>query len=108
MFELSDVLEPPYYAVIFSSERSDVDRSAYDMMASQMFDLAAEQKGYLGVETVENEFGQAITVSYWQSEEDILNWRNNGDHKIAQELGRDKWYKDFRVRIAKVERAYGF
>ncbi len=107
MLNLTDTPEPPYYAVIFSSERRDDDRSAYDLMSSQMFDLAALQPGYLGVETIENEFGQAITVSYWESEEAIRNWHENSDHKMAQSLGREKWYSDFRIRVAKVERAYG-
>jgi len=42
MLSLSDTLKLRHYAVIFSSQRSDDDRSAYGVMASQMFDLAAE------------------------------------------------------------------
>jgi len=107
---LAKTPEPPYYTVIFASEKTEnvSDRSAYDIMASQMLDLAARQPGYLGVETVENELGEGITVSYWESLEAITAWRDHPDHQSAQRLGQEVWYKGYSLRIAKVERAYEF
>ena len=68
--------------------------------------MAAEQPGYLGVESVRE--GVGITVSYWRSLEDIANWKRVAEHLEAQRAGRDKWYVSFKARIAKVERDYGF
>ncbi len=98
--------EPPYYAVIFTSQRSAGDRG-YARMADRMDDLAKSMPGYLGVDSVRDETGAGITVSYWKTEEDIRNWKKHSEHVIAQETGKSTWYTHYSVRIAKVERAYG-
>lgn len=76
-------------------------------MSDRMFDLAADQPGYIGVETVYGEDGFGMTVSYWESLDAIRNWRNNTEHKIAQELGKTKWYEKYQIRICLVEKEYG-
>ncbi|MFV0564632.1 MAG: antibiotic biosynthesis monooxygenase family protein [Flavobacteriaceae bacterium] len=97
--------KPPYYAVIFSSNRTKGD-NGYSEMADKMVKLAQEQDGFLGVESARNELG--ITVSYWRDLKAIQKWKENADHSIAREKGRNKWYKRFKTRIAKVERDYEF
>ena len=97
--------EPPYYAVIFTSRRTDID-DGYGAMSDRMLALAAQQPGYLGVESARGADGLGITVSYWASEEAISNWRAHAEHRVAQSTGNRKWYETFEVRVAKVERAY--
>ncbi|MEO9748721.1 MULTISPECIES: antibiotic biosynthesis monooxygenase [Marinobacter] len=104
MSDIADTPKPPYYAVIFSSHRTDGD-NGYGEMAERMAELAAQQPGYLGMESARE--GLGITVSYWESLEAIRNWKQNAEHKEAQRLGHQQWYSSFRVRIAKVEREYG-
>jgi len=96
---------PPYFAVIFTSVRTKGD-NGYSEMADQMLELARQQEGFLGVESARNEIG--ITVSYWRDLESIRKWRENFEHTVAREKGRKEWYQSFKVRIAKVERDYGF
>jgi heme-degrading monooxygenase HmoA len=98
--------KPSYYAVIFSSLRTFGD-NGYGQMAERMMELAKEQPGYLGVESARGADGFGITVSYWESEEAIRNWKKNAEHLIAQETGIRHWYEHYELRIAKVERAYG-
>jgi putative acetyltransferase len=98
--------EPPYYAVIFTAQRTEGDRG-YGQMAERMVQIASQQPGFLGVETVRGADGFGITVSYWASEEAIANWKAHLDHKPAQEAGNRIWYADYQLRVAKVERAYG-
>ena len=76
-------------------------------MAERMIELASQQPGFLGVETVRGADGLGITVSYWASENAIRKWKANAEHRIAQETGQKVWYADYRLRIAKVEPAYG-
>ena len=95
---------PPYYAVIFSSIRTDGD-NGYGNMAEHMVELAARQPGFLGVESARDEIG--ITVSYWESLEAIRQWKANAEHLVAQRLGREKWYSAYKTRICLVERDYG-
>ncbi len=97
--------EPPYYAVIFTSLRTEGD-NGYDNMAEAMVWLAATQPGFLGIESARESLG--ITVSYWESLEAIAAWKQNSAHLVAQRRGRDEWYADFKVRICRVERDYSF
>ena len=99
--------EPPYYAVIFTSTRTEVD-GGYGDMATKMVELASQQPGFLGVESARGEDGLGITVSYWESEEAIANWRKHAEHRLAQSQGREQWYAEFCTRVAKVERARAF
>ena len=94
-----------YYAVIFTSTRTEVE-AGYAEMATKMVELAKAQPGFIGVESARNEIG--ITVSYWESLEAIQNWKANMEHVEAQEKGKTTWYKNYKVRIAKVEREYEF
>lgn len=102
---LAQTPPPPYYAVIFSSVRTRTDEG-YAHTAARMVELARQQPGFLGIESARD--GVGITVSYWASEEAIHAWQSNAEHKLAQEAGYAKWYASFSVRVAKVERAYGF
>ncbi|MDD2988356.1 MAG: antibiotic biosynthesis monooxygenase [Zoogloea sp.] len=96
--------KPPYYAVIFTSVRTDGD-NGYAQMAEEMLALAAVQPGFLGFESARNEIG--ISVSYWASEEAIAAWKANAAHGQAQGRAKD-WYAHFRVRVCRVEREYGY
>jgi heme-degrading monooxygenase HmoA len=98
--------EPPYYAVIFINQRTDIDQSGYETSADRMVELAAQQEGYLGIESVRDTSGKGITVSYWQSEDAIQAWKNNIEHTAAREDGYDKWYENYQLQVAKVERGY--
>lgn len=105
MSEIARTPKAPYYAVIFTSLRTDTDHAAYAEMAAQMEALAATQPGYLGVESARAGIG--ITVSYWESLEAIAAWKRNAAHQVAQKRGREDWYAAFKTRICKVERDYG-
>jgi heme-degrading monooxygenase HmoA len=94
----------PYYAVIFTSLRTEGDKG-YGDMADRMVELAAQQPGFLGVESARE--GLGITVSYWEDLASIKAWKMNAEHLVAQQTGRSDWYTHYKTRIAKVERDYG-
>jgi len=97
--------EPPYTAVVFTSVRADGDHG-YETMARRMESLAAQQPGYLGIESARGE-DLGITVSYWADEAAAAAWKQVAEHLVAQQRGRSVWYRDYRVRVATVTRAYG-
>lgn len=101
---LAETPTPPYYAVIFSSVMND-NHDGYHDMAELMVALAQQQVGFLGMESAREDIG--ITVSYWRSLADIRCWKQNSQHMVAQKLGHEQWYKNFSVRISKVEKCYG-
>ncbi len=102
---IANTPKPPYYAVIFTSLRTEVDDD-YGLMAERMAELAAQQPGYLGHESARDGIG--ITVSYWQSLDDIRNWKKVAEHVDAQQKGIKQWYRSYKTRICLVERDYGF
>jgi heme-degrading monooxygenase HmoA len=101
----ADTPQPPYTAVIFTSVQT-AELAGYDEAAAEMERLAAEQPGYLGFESARS--GLGIAVSYWATQEDARAWKQVAEHRLAQQRGRDQWYRTYRVRVATVERDYGF
>ncbi|OAP40488.1 polysaccharide biosynthesis protein [Sinorhizobium glycinis] len=98
---------PPYYVVCFSSARTEGD-NGYGEIADAMEELAREQPGFLGIESVRGNDGFGITNAFWRDEDSIRAWKRNVDHLAAQKQGRAEWYSHYEVRVARVERAYGF
>lgn len=101
---IANTPKPPYFAVIFTSTRTESD-NGYDETADRMVELAEKQAGFLGIESAREDVG--ITVSYWADLESIKQWKANSEHLEAQKTGRKSWYDSFKVRISKVERDYG-
>ena len=100
---IANTPEPPYYSVIFTSILNE-EHIGYSEMANKMEKLAMQQPGYLGFESAREEIG--LSISYWKDLESIRNWKNVAEHLLAQKLGNDRWYKIYKIRIARVERDY--
>ncbi len=99
--------EPPYYAVIFTTCRSAEPGDGYDETAAQMESLARQQPGFLGFETAcERAWGSPFPTG--ATRQSIAAWKRNSDHAFAQWEGRTRWYDRYELRVARVERAYGF
>ena len=98
-------LQPPYFAVIFSSQLRSEDR-IYQATARRMVELAAAMPGFLGIESARGADGFGITVSYWRDEEAIAQWRTHSEHLATQQRGKHGWYEHYELRVAKVDRAY--
>ena len=101
---IANTPKPPYYAVIFTSIRTQGD-NGYLEMGDRMMELAEQQPGFLGVESARD--GLGITVSYWENLKSIRAWKANGEHLIAQHRGKTEWYTHYKTRVCLVERDYG-
>ena len=98
---------PPYYAVVFTAVRTDGD-NGYAETDDRLLKLAADQPGFLGIDSTRGADGLGITVSYWKDEDSITAWREHAEHALARVHGREHWYSSYSLHVAKVERAYGF
>ena len=105
MSRFADTPEPPYYAVIFTAQRTGADHG-YEAMAKRMMELALAQPGCLGAESIRDADGLGITVAYYRDQASIAAWKADAEHLVAQRLGRERWYAHYELRIARVERAY--
>lgn len=97
---------PPYYAVIFTSKRTNVEQKEYAAAAQKMEELAKDLDGFLGIESVRDEHGVGITISYWNSLAAIKEWKAHTAHQRVQKKGKKDWYESYTTRICKVEHAY--
>jgi heme-degrading monooxygenase HmoA len=98
---------PPYWAVIFTSQRASSADDGYGDAADRMVELSQASPGFLGIDSVRGEDGLGITVCYWRSEADIAAWKRHAEHLDAQRRGHQQWYAGFELRIAQVTRGYG-
>ncbi len=99
--------QPPYYVVTFANKKT-ATQQGYSETLMQILALAQKQKGFLGLDSCSNAENFGITNSYWESLADIKNWKQQSDHLIAQNKGKERWYECYTVNIAKVEHSYAF
>lgn len=99
--------ESPKYVVIFTSELISENAAEYEEVAQRIATLAKAQKGFLSVSSTRIE-GKGITISYWASQQDVYSWKWHEDHQLAQKLGRDKFYKQFHITVARIEKETEF
>ena len=95
----------PYYAVIFTSILDEYDPE-YFRMNDMLRQQAEKLDGFLGEDSARNDYG--ISISYWKDLDSIQQWRQNADHQWAKQKGRKNCYKEYKIRIARVEREYDF
>jgi len=92
------------YAVIFKATTNKLDES-YFSTAKRMRELAINEYGCKEFIAV-TEGSDEIAISYWESLEQIKAWKANSEHIKAQELGKSKWYSDYKVEIVEVISTY--
>ncbi|GAB2733403.1 antibiotic biosynthesis monooxygenase [Streptomyces bullii] len=99
--------EPPYYAVVFTSVRTD-DDSGYGETAERMEDLVRGIPGFLGMDHARTPGGLSVTVGYFRDAAAIEQWRSDAEHRTAQKRGREQWYERYTVHVARVERSHDY
>lgn len=96
------------YAVIFEVEIKEGQQDAYLSIAEKLKKQLVTMPGFISIERFEslvNE-GKLVSLSFWEDEKSLVHWKKNVDHLAAQTKGRASIFKDYRIRIAKVERDY--
>ena len=104
---IADTPKAPYYAVIFTSLRTEGDQG-YAEAADSDAGVGPRAAGVSRCGVCEGDDGLGITVSYWPSEAAILAWKQHPEHTAIRERGRSTWYARCHTRVCRVERAYGF
>ena len=92
------------YAVIFKAKITTFDAS-YTEIAKKMRELAMDKYGCSDFVSA-TEDGYEIAISYWETQEQIIKWKQDAEHLVAQELGRSRWYQSYKVEVVKIIREY--
>ena len=103
--KIASTPKPPYVCAIFTSIRTNIEEG-YEKMDALTFKEIENIEGYLGCESFRNKNGFGVNVSYWKNLQALKIWKENTLHKKAQLLGKEKWYKNYKLRICSVERDY--
>lgn len=93
-------------SVIFVAQRTELDADGYARAAAMMDKLAAQQEGYISMDSVRGTGGLGITVSYWVTEASAKAWRDHPEHTAIRDAGRDRWYSEYSLHVAQVTRSY--
>jgi len=96
------------YAVIFEVHPTESGNSEYLEIASRLKAFLSNRAGFISIERFKSlsEDGKVLSLSFWESEETISDWRNLLEHRMAQKKGKEKLFSSYRIRVAKVERDY--
>lgn len=96
------------YAVIFEVEIAEGKKDQYLDIATMLKEQLVKMPGFISIERFQSLVNEAklLSLSFWEDEKSLLNWKKNIDHMAAQSKGRASIFKDYRIRIAKVERDY--
>ena len=92
------------FAVIFKAVINKLD-SRYFETAKRLRELAKTKYGCLDFVSA-TEGDREIAISYWPSEEQISAWKDDPEHRQAQQLGRTLWYRSYSVEVVSIERSY--
>lgn len=93
-------------AVIFIARRTGDDDAGYASAAATMDMLAAQQPGYIAMDSVRGPDGLGITVSYWASDTHAKAWRDDQEHAAIRDAGRERWYSDYSLHVGEITRSY--
>lgn len=96
-------------AVIFEVIPADGKKDEYLNIALSLKPELEKIKGFISVERFQSIYHpeKILSLSFWEDEEAIREWRNLEMHRDAQSKGREYVFKDYHLRIAQVVRDYG-
>ncbi len=94
---------PPYYAVIFVSQRTPGD-NGYGDASARMVAMVKDQPGFIGMESARGADGKGITVAFFETEDAIREWGRVAEHRQVQTDGRATWYEHYEIYYSRVDR----
>jgi len=95
--------------ILFRSKLTDsAATDGYPEMAEEMETLARGMPGFVDVKAFKADDGERLTIVWWKDEETLKGWREQVRHRMAQRLGREKWYEHYTIEVAQVVRHNAF
>ena len=97
------------YLVIFEVEPEAGRVQDYLDIAARLRPELEKIDGFISIERFKSlsQEGKILSLSFWRDEEAIARWRQQEQHQVAQRAGRDRIFRDYRIRVATVLRDYG-
>ena len=96
-------------AVIFEVIPHKEFKNEYLEIATELKSELAKIPGFISIERFVSiqHTEKILSLSYWENEQAVREWRNLEIHRNAQMKGRDYIFEDYTLRVATVIRDYG-
>ena len=95
--------------VVFRAHRTAAGLSReYAEQLQRMTDLAVKMPGYVSHKPFVAEDGERLTLIEWESAETLRSWATHPEHVLVKQLGRQKFYQDYRLQVCEVVRESRF
>jgi len=96
-------------AIIFEVTPHDGKQEEYLSIAASMRSLVEQGDGFISVERFQSLTNpeKLLSISFFEDETAVDQWRQLSEHRAAQSTGRDRLFKDYRIRVVSVIRDYG-
>jgi len=94
--------------IAFRSKLTSEAGGDYQTTNAEMEALVRQNPGFIDVKSYRSEDGERLTLVWWKDEESLREWRNQVEHRAAQQAGREKWYQYYKMDVAKVIRESSF
>jgi len=81
-----------------------VDEQEYGQRVGKLFEIVAALPGFRGIRSYESEDGERLSLIEFDSHESLAAWREHAEHRVAQELGKQKYYAEYHLQICELVR----
>lgn len=94
--------------VIFEVTIKEDCMDGYIAMASKLKDSLARAKGFIRSERFSSLVTERklLSLSVWENEDAVDEWRNQKEHRMSQQKGRDSIFESYTLTVASPLRSY--
>lgn len=94
--------------VIFRTRlRAGVEKEI-EALGAQMYELASSMPGFISYREYGAADGESVAIVEFESPETLATWREHPEHKAAQELGRQRFFAEYRIQVCSPIREYSY
>jgi len=94
--------------VIFEVIPKQEGTAAYLAIAADLRQHLVGMPGFISIERFQSltEPDKILSLSFWEDEASVSQWRNLDEHRMAQAKGRGSLFEDYRIRVGSITRDY--
>ncbi len=95
-------------AVLFEATASPEKKDRYFQLAAQLKPLLSDIDGFVSIERFQSTTNpdKFISLSWWEHEDAIKHWKQNVQHKLAQNEGKTSIFSSYKINILTSIREY--
>jgi len=94
--------------VIFEVMPKQAGSTEYLAIAADLRQHLANIPGFISIERFQSlsDPDKVLSLSFWEDEASVRQWRSLDEHRTAQAKGRDSLFEDYRIRVGSITRDY--